>query len=100
MSIPYVPFVGDWYRTVDARLFEVVAVDNEEDTIDIQYFDGDVSELDIEEWNQLQIESVDAPEDWSGPFDNVVADDFGDTDSAIHPDSWDGPLGDFERSDY
>jgi len=92
--------VGNWFRNLEGRIFKVVAVDESEDTIDIQYFDGDLAEMDSDEWDQLALESIDAPEDWSGPYDNLVNDDFGDTDSVIHPEAWGGPLSEIENKDY
>ena len=73
------PVVGDWYRFVDGDAFEVVALDREEGTIEIQYFDGTVEELDFEEWNSRadgqEIERSSAPEDWTGSVDVDPDDD-------------------------
>ena len=44
------PGIGDWYRLNDGALFEVVALDDDDGTIEIQYFDGTVEEMDIEDW--------------------------------------------------
>ena len=100
MSINHQVVIGDWFRNLDGKIFKVVAINDSEDTIDIQYFDGDLAELDSDEWNQLALESIDAPEDWSGPYDNLVLDDFGDTDAAIHPETWVSPLSEIENKDY
>jgi hypothetical protein len=63
------PQVGNWYRRLDGRLFEVVAVDEEALTVELQYFDGTIGELDFDLWHGLQLESAPAPEDYSGPLD-------------------------------
>jgi len=72
------PVVGDWYRNGLDELFEVVAIDDEDETIDVQYFDGTVTEIDLDEWNEQWREglltSADAPEDWSGSVDVGVED--------------------------
>lgn len=66
------PEVGRWYRTSGAT-FEVVAVDEDDGTIEVQYFDGTVEELDLEDWDAQrannEIEEAEAPEDWSGSVD-------------------------------
>lgn len=66
------PGVGNWYR-LDGDLFEVVAVDDDDATIEIQYFDGTVEEMDLEDWNahceDRAVEQADPPEDWSGAVD-------------------------------
>jgi len=79
------PIVGQWYRGSTDQLFEVVAVDDQDETIEIQYFDGSVTEIDFDSWDdQLRdelLEAADAPEDWSGAVD-VDSDldrDFEDT---------------------
>ena len=72
MAAP-VPSIGDWFRMSGGELFEVVALDDDEGTIDIQYFDGTVEEMDFDEWEthceDRAVEPVDAPEDWSGSVD-------------------------------
>jgi hypothetical protein len=73
------PVVGDWYRFIDGETFEVVALDEEEATIEIQYFDGTVEELDFDEWRERadahEIEAAAEPEDWSGSMDVDPDDD-------------------------
>lgn len=67
------PVVGAWYRRAGGELFEVVAVDEDDYTIDVQHFDGTVEELDFdsweEQWEENQIEAAEAPEDWTGSVD-------------------------------
>jgi hypothetical protein len=43
------PVVGNWYRS-HGQLFEVVATDEDEQLIEIQHADGDVEEMDFEDW--------------------------------------------------
>ncbi len=72
------PIIGNWYRNQETgNDFEVVALDEDAQTIEIQYFDGEVEELDLDAWYELPIEAIEAPEDWSGPFDELEADDLG-----------------------
>ncbi len=67
------PEIGEWYRGETNALFEIVAIDEKDRTIEIQYFDGTLEEMDVEEWHALlrenAIETADAPEDWSGSVD-------------------------------
>jgi hypothetical protein len=67
------PAIGDWYRLSGGALFEVVALDDDDGTIEIQYFDGTVEEMDIEDWETQwedgALEAAEAPEDWSGSVD-------------------------------
>ena len=72
------PIIGNWYRNQETgNDFEVVALDEDAQTIEIQYFDGELEEIDLDAWYELPIESIEAPEDWSGPFDEMESDDLG-----------------------
>ena len=78
------PAIGKWYLdNADRQLFEIVAIDDEDDTIEIQYFDGSIEELDLELWNEMELTSAAPPEDWSGPFDDLEADDMADPDTPV-----------------
>ena len=67
------PDIGEWYRVRDGGLLEVVAIDEDDGTIEVQYFDGTVEELELAAWEaqraQGQIEDAEPPEDWSGSVD-------------------------------
>lgn len=94
------PVVGAWYWDVEQSLqFEIVAYDTDGDgkgssTIEIQYFDGEVEELDMDTWVSMNVVSISAPKDWTGPYE-VEKDEFSDlTDGEVqHPASdWNNPL--------
>jgi hypothetical protein len=80
MAAPH-PGIGEWYRISGGELFEVVAVDDDDGTIDIQYFDGTVEEMDMEDWEAQwedgALEAAEAPEDWSGSVDVEPGDEEG-----------------------
>lgn len=63
------PLIGHWFRRPNGNLFEVVATDEEEGTIEIQQFDGTIDEVDFEAWPEMLLIEVSAPEDWSGSVD-------------------------------
>ena len=67
------PGIGDWYCLSGGELFEVVAINEDDATIDIQHFDGTVEEMDREDWEAQWddglIEPAEPPEDWSGSVD-------------------------------
>lgn len=67
------PVIGNWYRIQGGESFEVVAFDDDDGTIELQYFDGTVEEMDIEDWQAEKeagaLEEIEAPEDWSGSVD-------------------------------
>ena len=85
------PVIGHWYRRSNGSLFEVVAIDEQDATVDLQYFDGTIDEMDFERWSLLLIESVDAPDDWSGS-DDMDPEDFTGENSGELPAGWHDPL--------
>jgi hypothetical protein len=83
------PVVSQWYRHLDKGTpFQVTAIDEHSDTIEIQYFDGDLDEIDATEWRAMPIEPIAAPKDWSGPLDDIEPDDLGYTDTQMRDDRW------------
>jgi hypothetical protein len=77
MATPH-PGVGAWYRLQDGPPFEIVALDDDDGTIEVQYVDGTLEELDLEDWkswcDERTLEAVDPCEDWSDSAD-VEADE-------------------------
>lgn len=73
------PSIGEWYRHKSGESFEVVALDEDDGTIEIQYFDGTVEEMDTEDWDgqwaDHAIEAAEPPEDWTGSVDIESTDD-------------------------
>jgi hypothetical protein len=66
------PVVGEWFESRDG-LFEVVAIDEADGTIEIQYHDGSVEELEMEDWAMAckagTLRSAEQPEDFTGAID-------------------------------
>lgn len=93
MPIYRKPIVNQWYRHLDkGQQFQVTAFDEDEGTVETQHFDGDVEELDLENWFQFEIEPIAPPEDWTGPVDDVERDDLGYTETGMTREDWDAPL--------
>ncbi len=87
MSFLVEPVIGQWYQDAEQRRFEVVAQDD--DSIEIQYFDGDVAELDAETWNLLGVTPVAAPGDATGPYDELDMGELGfETDTGLDDEDW------------
>lgn len=83
------PIVEQWYLRRDkGELFRVVAVDAATRCIEIQSFGGDVEELEADAWREMDIELAEAPEDWTGPFDDIETDDLGLTETDMSPRDW------------
>ncbi len=88
----YRPEIGQWYKELPTGMvFEVVALDDQGGTIEVQCLEGELCEYDTDSWRELDLAAVAEPEDWRHPFE-VDGDDSGDPDSPLHPDDWDNPL--------
>ncbi len=65
-----VPEVGCWYENAEqGTLFEIVSLDEDENTVAIQYYEGEIEEMELDVFAQLPLRSVEQPEDWSGPYE-------------------------------
>ena len=82
MPTPFEPNIGQWYQDLEGRSFEVVALD--ELDVEVQFYDGEVEEFDMDTWYLLDLHPTEAPKDWNGPFEDVNVEDVGDIDSYIY----------------
>lgn len=85
------PVIGQWFRRPNGTLFEVVAIDEEDMTVEIQFFDGTIDEIDLERWPDLLLTEVSAPEDWSGSVDMDPEDYVSTSDNEL-PNGYHDPL--------
>jgi len=85
------PAIGRWYRRTNGQLFEVVAVDDGDSTIELQFFDGTIDEIDRDTWSNFLVERVAAPEDWSGSVD-MDPEDYSGSDDGKIPAGYHDPL--------
>jgi hypothetical protein len=93
------PIVGNWYQHWGkGQKFEVVAVDEDTGLVEVQYFDGTVDEFALNEWDELDVETIEQPEDWTGSLDDIEQDDLGYTETGMEPEDWSEPLRGTERS--
>lgn len=85
------PVIGQWFSRPSGTLFEVVAIDEEDHTVEIQQFDGTIDEVDMEAWPELLLTEVSAPEDWSGSVD-MDPEDFISKNNNDMPSGFHDPL--------
>jgi len=95
------PIVGNWYTHLDkGQCFQVVAVDEDAGIVEIQHFDGDLEEIDMDAWRQTPIEPADEPENWSGALDVGELDDLTGTEvTDTQAEDWSEPLNEQPRPD-
>src|SRR5258708_28787066 len=55
--------------------FRVLSVDEDSELIEIEYLDGDIEELDLEAWHEMDLEKIAQPEGWSESDDEDTDED-------------------------
>lgn len=86
------PILGNWYRHLDkGQEFCVVAIDDDDGVVEIQYFDGAIEAVDAEEWYELEIETAEEPENWAGALDIAELDDLGEEVTDTSVSDWRAP---------
>ena len=107
------PIAGNWYRHLEKdEMFKVVGIDEDRDVIEIQYFDGDVEEIEADAWSEMDLDVAEPPEDgededarsasdgdWreSAEGRRKESEDWEDDDSEEDDDDWDD---DEDSDDY
>lgn len=91
------PVVGNWYKQENGEIFEIVALDSVDAAVEIQYYDGTIEEIDFDSWAEMELEEVEAPDDWTGSVD---VDDEDVTEVRDQPEEgFDDPLEYLDRQD-
>ena len=86
------PIIDEWYHyPAKAQKFKVIAFDDHAATVEIQYFDGNIDEFDLDTWYELDMERIEPPEDWTGPMDNIEKDDLNPVGTEMQREDWDAP---------
>ena len=89
------PEIGLWYRDIQNRLFEVIALDSE-DAIEVQYYDGDITEYDRESWDLLCVNVISDPGLSLDFYEVSPEDDENILSESLKPISWDNVVDDIE----
>lgn len=96
MSTDADPIIGNWYQHLDkGQPFCVVALNEDDGTVEIQEFDGTMEEIDLDTWYTLDIETAEEPENWTGSLDVVEVDDLGTEITDTTVDDWNAPAKEF-----
>jgi hypothetical protein len=86
------PVPGQWYKDLDAEeVFQVLSVDPDEEILEVQYENGDIEELDLDTWHELDLDQAEQPEGWAGSEDDDDDEDFDldEEEEEDEDDDWD-----------
>jgi hypothetical protein len=85
----YDPVAGKWFRDLEEdETFRVASVDEDEELVAIEHLDGDVEEIDLDTWHEMDLEPTEEPEGWSGSEDEAEDADGAEEDEDDDED-WD-----------
>jgi hypothetical protein len=98
MAIQDAPIVSQWYKHRDKGYrFQIISMD--EETVELQHFDGDLEELDRDAWYELDIEPIEPPEDWTGAMDDIELNDLGYEETEMTDADWASPPEEHDSDD-
>jgi hypothetical protein len=107
VSRDYEPVAGQWYENLEEEeQFRVLSVDEDSALVEIEYLDGDIEELDLETWHEMDLDKIAEPEGWSesdDEDDSEEDDDWDEDDDEDDDDDWDDDEDeddDKEREEY
>jgi hypothetical protein len=87
VSRDYEPVPSQWYENVEEEeSFRVLRVNEDSELIEIEYLDGDIEEIDLETWHEMDLERIEEPEGWSESDDEDADEDEEDDEDE---DDWD-----------
>ena len=90
MSRDYEPAKGQWYQNVEEdETFRVLSVDEDAELVEIEYLDGDIEEMDIDTWHEMDLEKIEEPEGWADKDDEEDEDEDEDLDEDEDDEDWD-----------
>jgi hypothetical protein len=88
VSRDFDPEAGKWYEDLDREeIFKVVSVDPDDEIVRLQWLDGEIVEIDLDAWTELDLELAEEPEGWSD--DEADEDDEDEDDWDEDDDDWD-----------
>ncbi len=90
MSRDYEPTPGQWYENVEEEeSFRVLSVDEDPELIEIEYLDGDIEEIDVEAWHEMDLELTQEPEGWSDSDEEEDDEEEDEEEEDEDDDDWD-----------
>ena len=102
VSRDYEPVPSQWYENLEEEdSFRVLSIDEDSELIEIEYLDGEIEEIDLEAWHEMDLEKIEEPEGWSESDDEDTDEDEDDWDEdEDEDDDEDDDDVDEEREDY
>ncbi|HEX5208693.1 MAG TPA: DUF6763 family protein [Steroidobacteraceae bacterium] len=101
MSRDYEPVSGQWYENLeDEESFRVLTVDEDSELVEIEYLDGEIEEIDLETWHEMDLEQTDEPEGWAEADDEDEDEEEEEDEEDDDDDDWDDDEDDEDDEDW
>jgi hypothetical protein len=82
----YDPVQGKWYEDLEENeIFKVLSVDPDQELVEVQYENGDIEEIDLDTWHELDLELSSEPEGWAADDEKAAPEEEEEEDE----DDWD-----------
>jgi hypothetical protein len=92
----YDPVQGKWYEDLEENeIFKVLSVDPDQELVEVQYENGDIEEIDLDTWHELDLELSQEPEGWANDAEEEEEEEEDDEDE----DDWDEDDDDWDDDD-
>ena len=101
MSRDYEPVPAQWYENLeDEESFRVLTVDEDSELVEIEYLDGEVEEIDLETWHEMDLEQIDEPEGWAESEEEEDEEEEEEEEDEDDEDDWDEDEDDEDDEDW
>ena len=88
MARDYDPVQGKWYEDLEENeVFKVLSVDPDQELVEVQYENGDIEEIDLDTWHELDLEQAQEPEGWAS--DQEAEEEEEEEEEEEDEDDWD-----------
>jgi hypothetical protein len=86
----YDPVKGQWFEDLEENeIFLVLSVDPDEELVEIQYENGDIEEIDLDTWHELDLERAETPEGWPSAEEPAAEGEAAEVEDEDEDDDWD-----------
>ena len=97
MARDYDPVQGKWYEDLEENeIFKVLSVDPDQELVEVQYENGDIEEIDLDTWHELDLELSQEPEGWANDDEEEEEEEEEDDEDE---DDWDEDDDDWDDDD-
>lgn len=102
MSRDYEPVPGQWYENLeDEESFRVLTVDEDSELVEIEYLDGEIEEIDLETWHEMDLDQTEEPEGWAESDEDEDEEEEEEEDEEDEDeDDWDEDEDDEDDEDW